>query len=198
MRHATEVMRHPVLRHPHSFHRCRGVAAAPHKAGYAVGDDGRDGSNIAIGQRGQRIVFRAANAGINDHHVCIPPRCDEARIAHVNACVVARGSRDGHFHGHIAQAGQMADGVHQPQWHDSRAGGRVGGNQKSIESLGLANKLAQPQRGAQVTGCAHLQRDVGLLDQPRVVRIGHGHRAAIGMKRHIGLHVQKVVCPDAR
>ena len=36
------------------------------------------------------------------------------------------------------------------------------------------------------------------MDQAGIVRIGHGHWAAIGVKRHIGLHVQQVVGPNAR
>ena len=156
MRHATEVVWHPVLRHPHSLHRRRCVAAAPNKAGHAVSDDGRNGRNVAIGQRGQSVVFRASYAGINDHHVSIPPQRDETRIALVYACVVARGRCNSHFHWHIAQTCQVADGVHHPKRHDPRAGGRVGGNQKAIELLGLTNKLSQPQRGPKIPGCAYL------------------------------------------
>ncbi len=194
---AREILRHARVRHL-AFPDClRRIATSPDETRHAIGNHRADAHYVAVFQRRQGVVLRAAEAAIDQHDVGIAPAGDDAAVEPVNFGVVAGCHRHRELRRHSRERSEVTHRVEHAERHDARTGWRVGGDQQALLLAGLAQQFGDQQRGAQITSGADLHRDIAFVDQAGKVGVGHGNRAAVNVIGHVGLHLDHMIGPDA-
>ena len=89
LRFAREILRDAAVRDSGFADRLRCIAAAPDEARHAVGDDRADTHDVAVVQRRERVVLRAAEAGIDEDDVSIASGGNDAAVEPIDSGIVA-------------------------------------------------------------------------------------------------------------
>ena len=176
----------------------RGVAAAADEAGNPVADDGADGDGIAVAHGRARARPGGAERGIDDDHVRVPPRPEEAAVEAVDLGHVAGRGRDRPGRVEARQRCDVDHGVDHAERHDAAAGGRVGRDQEAVEGAVFARRLGAEQRRPQVAGGADLHGDARLRRHLLEVAVLDGDRPAVDVEGDGGVDGDQVRAGDRK
>src|SRR5262245_32458542 len=193
-----EIVKHSIFYDSNLLHWRRCISTAADESRDAVGYDCGHGRNITIAQRIERVFLRSAKACIEHHDVRVASWPQESTVQAVHARVVACSGRDGPFHRHVGEAGEVGDHVQHSKRHDSAAGWCIRSDEKAIELIRLAAKITDHQRGSKIAGGHHLHRDLAFINEPRIMLVRHRHGPAVHMERNMRLHGDKMFGPNTR
>ena len=160
----------------------RGVAASSNKSGNRIYDDGANGNDISIPKTIQRIIFRTADTGVEQNHIRITPRPQEACVQIVNFGIVSGGSGNCVLHRHVGEARWMGNRIHHAQRHNALTRRGIGGDQKPIELIRFARQIGGQQQRPEISGGANLKGDIAFIDETRKIFVRHGGGAAVDVK----------------
>jgi hypothetical protein len=93
----------------------------------------------------------------------------------------------------VGQTGEMGNRIEYAERHHPRACRCIGADDEAAKSAVLFGKARTQQGRAQVAGGAHLQCDLAFGNDALEVRIGHGGRTAVDVKRDVGPHGQEMI-----
>ncbi len=180
-------------------HRPRGgwrVAAATDEAGHTCAHDRADRGDVTVLDGGERGRLRAAIRRVDQHDIRCLARFQASAVETVYGSIIPCGGAEELLGTALGEARAVGDGVEHTQRHDPAARRRVGGDDEAIEGVHAARKVGAQERGAQVAGRAHLERDIRLGDDALEIAIGHGGRPAVDMKRDVRADGEEMVAGD--